>query len=443
MLQKQLARFWKTEYIALILIIGFLLFANLLRWSNVTPYFNVYDSPGYFKFSLWKSYRGAFVSIPYSVIQDWKLVTLFQNLVSAVVWSVSIFRLSRCIRNWTLAITFGLFLIVLAQSSPVYEHNNVLMSESLAISSLVFLVTSLIIFEIKQSKNSFYVLVFAMIWFANTKQSYALLAPILALYFTIKLVRSNEEIDKRRKLALIACWVSVAYAFFLAFSTKNVSDYNFVALIYYRFSVNSDWLDWWVQNNFPIDFLQEKDFGKAYSTGILNGWLSATSNFKLILFYLSHPLLTLFGAFLLPLFSANFTWGETASGAIGIGTRYSRDLFLEPTPHLYFFWWDNFNLAFRGFVISIVIIWLFSIAHSLHFRKIFFRFNKDTQSNFPKFLLKIILFHLILIQVIFLLGPADLLRLFIAPAISLRVILIFVLFLLIDEMTDIVKRRKR
>ena len=75
----------------------------------------------------------------------------------------------------------------------------------------------------------------------------------------------------------------------MIFSTHAVSDYNLVALIYYRFVHVPSWLEWWKNAGFPVELLATKDFGALLDSPAVKSWLATISNLELIKFYLQFP----------------------------------------------------------------------------------------------------------------------------------------------------------
>ncbi len=402
---------------------GLLFSIHLLRWWNIDPYFNIYDSPSYFNFSLWENHRGILITLPYSLIQDYKLVALFQNLVSALAWALVASVLGSRFQSTTLGISFQLSILYLACTSPVYEHNNVMMAESLSISSAVVFFALFINWEYRRTEKALIFSILALIWMALTKQSYALVAPFFFFLLISTYVRYYGFKNKR---VLLLSPIGIIWPLLMAFSTHNVSDYNFVALIYYRFSKNGVWLDWWKAKEFPVEVLSFQEFSNVLSDKRVVEWLSGHSNFELIKYYLDFPAILIVSVFLLPVFSSNFNWGDTGLGAVFGGTRLTEQLNLEPHNFLFGFWpreyfYSTSNLRFSAFVLFVVL--------TLYFLMRVQRIRIGVYLS-----LTLVFMIYILMQVTFLLGPFDFPRIFIGVAAVLRVIIVYYFWVAISKL---------
>lgn len=395
----------------------------LLRWWKIDPYFNIYDSPSYFNFSLWENHRGVLITLPYSLIQNYKLVALFQNFVSALAWTLVASVLSSRFKSATLGISFQLCILYLACTSPVYEHNNVMMAESLSISSAIVFFALFMNWEYRRSEKALIFSIIALIWMALTKQSYALVAPFFFLLLISTYIRCYGF--KNKKVLLLSP-LGIIWPLLMAFSTHNVSDYNFIALIYYRFSKSTVWLDWWKQKEFPVEVLNFPEFSNVLSDKRVVDWLSDHSNFELIKFYLDFPLVLIVSVFLLPVFSSSFNWGDTGLGAVFGGTRLTEQLSLEPNSYLFGFWprdyfYSTSNLRFSAFVLLVILTLYFIM-----------RFQGIRIGTYRSLTLAFMIYTLM--QVTFLLGPFDFPRIFIGVAVVLRVIIVYYFWVAVSKL---------
>ena len=395
----------------------------LLRWWRIDPYFNIYDSPGYFNFTLWENNRGIFITLPYSLIQDYKLIALFQNLVGALAWAFVGSILSSRFKSAAVGISLQLSILSLACTSPIYEHNNVMMAESLSISSAVVFFALFLHWEYRRTEKALIYAIMALLWMALTKQSYALVAPAFFLLLFCTYVRCYGFKNKR-VLSLSA--IVVFWQLLMVFSTHNVSDYNFIALIYYRFSKEKFWFDWWKEEQFPVEVLAFPEFSNVLSDPRVVDWLRDNSNLELVRFYFDFPLILLVGVFFIPLFSSYFNWGDTGLGAVFGGTRLTEQFNLENQTYLFGFWprdysYSTQNLRFSAFVLSLILALYFVM-----------RVRGIRVGTYLSLTLLFMIYALM--QVNFLLGPNDFFRIFIGIAAVLRMLAIYYLWVTISKL---------
>lgn len=417
---------WLGEYFkpSRIFFVNFALLFSiyLIRWWEIDPYFNIYDSPSYFNFSLWENHRGIFITLPYSLIQDYKLVALFQNLVAAIAWALVASVLGSRFKSATIGISYQLSILYLACTSPVYEHNNVMMAESLSISSAIVFFALFLYWENRRTEKALIFSIMALIWMALTKQSYALVAPV---FFLLLLTTYLRHYGFKNKRFLLLSPLGIIWPLLMAFSTHNVSDYNFIALIYYRFSKDRAWLDWWKDKEFPSEVLNFNEFSNVLSDERVIDWLSNHSNFELVKFYLDFPLILMVSVFLLPLFSSNFNWGDTGLGAVFGGTRLTDQLNLEANTYLFGFWprdyfYSTSNLRFSAFVLFVILILYFIL-----------RVKGLKIGTYLSLTLVFMVYTLM--QVTFLLGPFDFPRIFIGVAAVLRMFVVYYFWVAISK----------
>jgi hypothetical protein len=400
-----------------------LLAIYLLRWWQIDPYFNIYDSPSYFNFTLWENHRGIFITLPYSLIQDYKLIALFQNLVGALAWAFVASVLSSRFKSAAIGISLQLSILSLACSSPIYEHNNVMMAESLSISSAVVFFALFLHWEHRRTEKALVYAIMALIWMALTKQSYALVAPAFFFLLSCTYVKCYGFKNKR---VLLLSPIGIVWPLLMAFSTHNVSDYNFIALIYYRFSKDKVWLDWWKVEQFPVEVLTFPEFSRVLSDQRVVDWLHDNSNLELVRFYIDFPLILLLGVFFLPFFSSYFNWGDTGLGAVFGGTRLTEQLALENQNYLFGFWPSDYfystqNLRFSMFVLFVILAVYFVL-----------RVRRIRLGTYLSLSLAFMIYALM--QVTFLLGPLDFPRIFVGIAAVLRMLAIYYFWVAISKL---------
>ena len=168
-------------------IIGILVSVVYLvyRTSNVfivKPFFDDFDSPAYFDFQLYPSFRTHGITAVFATIQNEFLIALFQAVIGSMVWIYLWIVIMEKINSNILNALFTISYFIFASSSIIVEHDSVMLSESLSISStiLLFAMTIKIIGASQQiSSKTFYAWAFAYVWFFSTKTPNSVLMPLI------------------------------------------------------------------------------------------------------------------------------------------------------------------------------------------------------------------------------------------------------------------------
>jgi len=136
-----------TGKLVVVLISTIYLVFRIVNATLVAPFYDEFDSPQYFSFSFFPSFRTHGITLIYSILKDEFLITIFQAFVGSLVWLYLWISIIRLFSNKFLQVVFTFLYFVLASSSVVIEHDSTLLSESLAISSTIFLwVRNLVVF---------------------------------------------------------------------------------------------------------------------------------------------------------------------------------------------------------------------------------------------------------------------------------------------------------
>jgi hypothetical protein len=178
----------------------------------VSPFFDEFDSPQYFNLEFFPSFRTHGITVIYSIIKDEFLITLFQALIGSLVWLYLWVSILRLISHKYLQFIFTILFFVLASSSVVIEHDSILLSESLAISSTIFLFAASIEFflgENKSSQSALYVFGLGILWFLSTKSSNSLLFPLLGSIYLIAVYHKRKS-----KMLVSTSLIFVIFGFF-------------------------------------------------------------------------------------------------------------------------------------------------------------------------------------------------------------------------------------
>ena len=184
-----------TYRISLFLIAILYLLYRVTNVYLVTPFFDEFDSPAYFNLELFPSFRTHGITILFSLIKNEFLISLIQAIVGSLVWIYLWISVLRIINSTILKILFTFLFYLLGCSSVIVEHDSSILSESLAFSSTVFLITSALNLYLNRENQrlSFVYFGLAIIWFASTKSSNSLLTPLLLLIFLLVMFRSYKN----------------------------------------------------------------------------------------------------------------------------------------------------------------------------------------------------------------------------------------------------------
>jgi hypothetical protein len=121
-----------------LVILVYVLF-RIYNSLTVTPFFDNFDSPQYFKFSFFPSFRMQGITFFYSLIQIESGIVIFQTLIGILaityLWKI----IHSTIYSNLLKFIFTVVFFFFASSSVIVEHDASLLSESLSLSSAIFL----------------------------------------------------------------------------------------------------------------------------------------------------------------------------------------------------------------------------------------------------------------------------------------------------------------
>ena len=122
-----------------ILVITIYVLFRIYNSTVVTPFFDNFDSPQYFKFSFCPSFRMQGITVFYSLIQTENGIVIFQTLIGILaityLWSIINSTIHFNLLKFIFTITFFYF----ASSTVIVEHDASILSESLSLSSAIFL----------------------------------------------------------------------------------------------------------------------------------------------------------------------------------------------------------------------------------------------------------------------------------------------------------------
>jgi hypothetical protein len=238
-------------------IIGILVSVVYLvyRTSNVfivKPFFDDFDSPAYFDFQLYPSFRTHGITAVFATIQNEFLIALFQAVIGSMVWIYLWIVIMEKINSNILNALFTISYFIFASSSIIVEHDSVMLSESLSISStiLLFATTIKIIGASQQiSSKTFYAWAFAYVWFFSTKTPNSVLmpliiAPLIYIFFV------NYKFIRMKFIAIITLGLSI-FSFVSSLSSDVSKTLNTAGTIHNRLWLDDRWRDELLLSGYP------------------------------------------------------------------------------------------------------------------------------------------------------------------------------------------------
>ena len=342
---------------------------RIVNATKVSPFYDEFDSPQYFSFSFFPSFRTHGITLIYSILKDEFLITIFQAFVGSLVWIYLWMSIIRLFSNKYLQVVFTFLYFVLASSSVVIEHDSTLLSESLAISSTIFLfATSIEYFlgEKKYSQKSIYFFGLGILWFLSTKSSNSLIFPLLG---SILIITAFQKL-KYRKLVLSGLIFIIFGLFFLANSlasdiTKTLTTSG---TINNRLVFVERWKNELLDSGYPErafsvwnDFSQD-NLGLPPDQAVVNlpefkTWWKNGGESYLLKFTLSNPDYALLAPIALPIFSDDLNFRKTLLSGWSQGTDLTSEYkgFNKSLVTRTLFWPDEPEKAYLAFSIALFI----------------------------------------------------------------------------------------
>jgi hypothetical protein len=324
-----------------LVIIGIIsLLYFLYRVANsliVDSLFDDYDSPNYFKLSFFPSIRTHGITLFFSLIKNESLISVFQAAVGALVWIYLWLSILFKIRNMILKVLFSILFFILASSSVVVEHDSAMMSESLSISSTIFLFSSAINLKKESVKNSsveVYIFAFAIIWFMSTKATNSLIFIPLA---TIMIFISYRKLSTLRFFQLFCSFSVLATFLFLSVLASDATQsLTTSGTINNRLIFVPEWKEQLMKTGYPEsafitwERFSQENLGLPPDQAVVSlpefeKWWEQGGDSYLLNFTLRNPNYALIAPVALPLFSENFNYKKTLLSGWSQGTDLTFD----------------------------------------------------------------------------------------------------------------------
>ena len=406
--------------------------------TQVSPFYDEFDSPQYFSFKFFPSFRTHGITLIYSILKDEFLITIFQAFVGSLVWIFLWISILRLIRNRYLQFVFTFLYFGLASSSVIIEHDSALLSESLAISSTIFLFSTSIEYflgEKKYSQRTLYIFGLGILWFLSTKSSNSLLFPLLG---SILLITTFQK-QKYKKLVLSSLTFTIFGLFFLANSLSSdiTKTLTTSGTINNRLVFVDSWKNDLLDSGYPKkafsiwnDFSQN-NLGLPPDQAVVNmpdfkNWWKNGGESYLLKFTLRNPDYAILAPIALPIFSDELNFRKTLLSGWSQGTDLTSEYkgFNQSLVTRTLFWPDEPEKAYLALSIVLLITGISLLSLLI--------MNYSREFN-----LIIISFILILIWSYFnwWFGskPADMARHNLSAAVMLKVIAIFATSITLDK----------
>lgn len=340
--------------------------------SLATPFWDNYDSPAYFKLEFFPSFRTHGITLVFFTLKNEFAISIFHAILGSLVWIYLWIIIWHIIKSKILKVLSSALYFTLASSSIILEHDSSILSESLAISSTVFLLASgfnLYLKNSELSKKSLLIFGFAILWFASTKSSNSLLFPILGMLIIIKLIKfKNINFSVIFGGVVILCG---SFIFLNTLSTDTTQSLNTSATINNRIINVEKWKKNLLDSGYPNnaintwkDFSSE-DLGMPPDQAVVNlsefkqWWRDGGENF-IVRFILTNPEYGLYAPIAIPLISNEFTYRDTLLSGWSQGTDLiqEHDGFTRTYLLRTFFWPDEPEKAYLFLAISFFLIGL-------------------------------------------------------------------------------------
>ena len=354
-----------------IIVIAIVYFA--FRINNailVKPFFDEFDSPPYFELKFFPSFRGHGITIFYSLIKNEFVITIFQAAVGSLAWIFLWITILGLIRNKILKYIFTFLFFILAVSSVIVEHDSALLSESLAISSTVFVFAAAINLYLRENiylQNAILTFGLGIIWFLSTKSSNSLLLPIIGVIYLIALYRFCSP-----KIFIVMGAVFVILGTFIlanSLSSDITKTLTTSGTINNRLVYVDEWKSELLTSGYPVSALaiwkdfSESNLGLPPDQAVVNmpefkDWWKDGGNSYLTKFTFRNPDYALIAPVAIPLFSQDLTYKKTLLSGWSQGTDLTLEYsgFNNSLLSRTFYWPDEAEKAYLALSISLFIL---------------------------------------------------------------------------------------
>ena len=249
----------KSVYAFFFILFSFMTILRIKGVLNSDPKVDLYDSPSYFEFRLTGGVRMPLITLIYSTLKDFKLITIFQVLMS--ITSITFFTLTfvKFIQKAALKYIFILLMFLFAISTNLVSLDYLIMAESLNISSIFLLITC--VFRLLQN-NFKYIDVFfttlSIIIFAGIKSINGILSIFCLSILLIKIIQVQLKLDKNWKkifqsVNIYFILFSLLAATYVTTNVEATPILNTSAITNSRLWENKNWRNYALNQGFPLE----------------------------------------------------------------------------------------------------------------------------------------------------------------------------------------------
>ena len=338
----------------------------------VDTLYDEYDSPNYFNLTFFPSIRTHGITIFFSIIKNEAAISVFQASVGALAWLFLWISILFQIKNIGSKFLFSILFFILASSSVVIEHDSAMMSESLSISSTVFLFGSAINLRSQtnmKSLNSIYIFSFGIIWFLSTKATNALLFVPLAVILVFVIYR---KVSKTKFFQLFFAFSFLGtFLFVSVLSSDGTQSLTTSGTINNRLVFVPEWKNQLIESGYPESALSiwerfsQQNLGLPPDQAVVSSpefkeWWEKGGDSYLLQFTLKNPDYALLAPIALPIFSDNLNYKKTLLSGWSQGTDLTYDYseFKNSLLKRSFYWPDEPEKAYLLLSITFLVIGL-------------------------------------------------------------------------------------
>lgn len=325
---------------------------NLITMSKkAQPTINTFDTPSYFNFTLYPSFRMQIVTAIYSIVEEYEKIIQIQVFLAGLSWVFLSLTLYKFFDESLVALLITPLILFFASSSVVLEHNYILASESLNNSGINFFIGSLLLLLKKYSTFNTLLVFTSLGIVAGTKSASALATLLIGLILLFWI--SFHQSKKKRRLITFAVLGNFILVFFVAtaLSSDITKTLTTSGTLNNRIWINPEWRDQVIQSGYPVELRKlwidysESNLGSPPDQAVVDtpsfvDWWETGGESFLNRFMIKNLDYTILGPICLPCLNSNFTFNQTLVAGWGKGTeefRYYETLQGISAPKT-FFW---------------------------------------------------------------------------------------------------------
>lgn len=329
----------------IIIIFIFVVLRLFISLSQQAVY-DGYDSQYYFNFELINSFRLPIITLIYSILKNYELITIFQSILSSFSWIVLMIIGSKFFEIDKIKYLFLVVIFSMSFSQIVLVRDNHLLSESFTLSSALLVLASFLNLNFKSHKTHIQFLA-SLILFSGVKSTNSIIGlTIFAIYLLfIIYFNSRKKILVSKKIisAMLVSGVLLSNFAHSTITSDISAQLNTSAIINFRIWGNENWRSYLFNSQYPPELRtiwrdrQNYNVGETPDQGVINEaifqkwWENGGDNF-LINFMIDHLEYTILGPFFLPELNSRSDYSYTLINAWGQDPRVNLELIKIALP---------------------------------------------------------------------------------------------------------------